>query len=103
MTATRSQLGKADLAVRVVDRDRQPVEGAGVRVRMKRHAFGFGSAVRANWLCMDSEDGREYRQRVEQNYNKVRCSGNGGPMKQARPGETVSVRPAASWAITRSL
>jgi len=65
------RIRKADLTVRVVDRDRQPVEGASVRVRMKRHTFGFGSAVRANWLCRDSEDGRKYRQIVEQNYNKV--------------------------------
>ena len=62
---------KARLAVRVVDGDGQPVRDANVRVRMKRHAFGFGSAVRAVHLCDDSADGRRYRRMVERNFNKV--------------------------------
>ncbi|MBT7163803.1 MAG: glycoside hydrolase, partial [Victivallales bacterium] len=62
---------KGDLSVRVVDRDGQPVKNAAVHVRMKRHAFGFGSAVRVDSLCADTEDGRKYRQFVLRHFNKV--------------------------------
>ena len=62
---------KADLAVRVVDAAGRPVSGATVQVKMKRHAFGFGSAVVAKYLCVDDDDARRYRRVIEQNYNKV--------------------------------
>ena len=65
------RIRKGDLTVRVTDAAGNPVEGAKVRVAMTRHAFGFGSAVKARMVCDDSEDGRRYRQVVEANYNKV--------------------------------
>jgi hypothetical protein len=42
------KIRKADLVVRVVDRNNRPVRNATVAVRMKRHAFPFGSAVAAD-------------------------------------------------------
>lgn len=39
------QIRKAPLAVTVIDGKGEPVGGAGVAVRMKKHAFGFGTAI----------------------------------------------------------
>ncbi|NQT50856.1 endo-1,4-beta-xylanase [bacterium] len=62
---------KADLTVQVTDAAGKPVAGATVRAKMTRHAFGFGSAVTAHMLSIDSDDGRRYRQIVEKLYSKV--------------------------------
>ena len=64
-------LRKAPLVVRVVDAVGKPVAGARVEVKMRRHAFGFGSAVTARMLCLDDGDGRRYRKIVAENYTKV--------------------------------
>jgi endo-1,4-beta-xylanase len=65
------QIRKAEMAVKVVNADGQPIAGAKVDVNMRRHAFGFGSAVVARMLCDESEDGRKYREVVERCYTKV--------------------------------
>jgi hypothetical protein len=44
------RLRKGDLTVHVVDAKGKPVVGVNVRVRLKRHAFGWGSAVDAKTL-----------------------------------------------------
>lgn len=65
------QIRKADLKVAVVDAQGKPLAGAKVRVRMRRHAFGFGSAVQANLLVKDSENARIYRETILRLFNKV--------------------------------
>lgn len=65
------QLRKADLRVRVVDKNGEPVPDASVRVSMKRHAFAFGSAVDAKMFLGDSPDGRTYRKTVLERFNRV--------------------------------
>ncbi|MFO1491466.1 MAG: hypothetical protein U1F87_11255 [Kiritimatiellia bacterium] len=55
------KIRKGDFTLRVVDAAGKPVPGAEVKVALKRHAFGFGTAVTAQWLNNDSEDGRRYR------------------------------------------
>lgn len=60
---------KGELRVEVRDASGNPVSNADVRVLLKRHAFGFGTCVTADMLTADSEDGRKYRQIVEENYN----------------------------------
>ena len=62
---------KADLTVRVIDAAGQPVQGATVRVRQTRHAFGFGAAVTAKSLMAEGEDTQRYREIVEKYFNKV--------------------------------
>jgi endo-1,4-beta-xylanase len=62
---------KDDFAIEVVDAAGRPVVGAQVHVAMTRHAFGFGSAVTAQMLAAETEDGRRYREIVQQYYNKV--------------------------------
>ena len=65
------QLRKGDLTVTVLDTAKQPVPGARVTVRMKRHTFGFGTAVDAKLLLKDSPDAEKYREIVARDFNKV--------------------------------
>lgn len=66
---------KADLTVRVMDTSGRPVPDAQVQVRMKRHAFGFGSVVNTGRLLrlpktlQDAEDQRRYREAFEKYFN----------------------------------
>jgi GH35 family endo-1,4-beta-xylanase len=65
-------LRKGDALFRVVDRAGKPVAGAQVNMRMKRHAFGFGTAVDARTLIEDrSADGEKYREMLQANFNKA--------------------------------
>ncbi|HUT59252.1 MAG TPA: endo-1,4-beta-xylanase [Phycisphaerae bacterium] len=66
------RIRKADLTVEVTTQDGRPVGGAEVSVEMRRHAFGFGSAVDARWLTDEkSEDARRYREIVQRGFSKV--------------------------------
>ncbi len=64
-------LRKADLVVSVQDAQGRPVPGAAVEVRMRRHAFGFGSAVDATTLLSQTPDGQQYRETVQRFFTKV--------------------------------
>jgi GH35 family endo-1,4-beta-xylanase len=65
------KIRKGDLTVRVVDAAGKPVKGATVAVRMKRHAFPFGSAVAAEQLLAQGPDGEKYRAFIKDNFNRV--------------------------------
>ncbi len=66
-------LRKATLRIAVVDTNDQPVRGARVQVRMRQHAFGFGSAVAARYFTADATtpDAQRYRAMVKKLFNKV--------------------------------
>ena len=56
---------KRDLSVRILDNRGLPASGVPVRLRMKRHHFGFGSAV-AVWMMLGGgADGNMYRNKLE--------------------------------------
>ena len=61
----------APLTVRVTDADGKAVAGAAVRVRQVRSAFGFGSAVTAEWLTKSGPDGDAYRKIVDGCFSRV--------------------------------
>ncbi len=63
---------KGDLAVVVRDSQGQPVANADVQVKMKRHAFGFGSAVDGGTLLANTT----YQSKVLQMFNKVVLENN---------------------------
>ncbi|MBI5083254.1 MAG: endo-1,4-beta-xylanase [Acidobacteria bacterium] len=65
------RLRKADVKVEVTDARGRPVKGAQVRLQMKRHAFGWGSAVAAQMLLADTPDSEKYRAFVLDNFNSV--------------------------------
>ena len=62
---------QANLAVKVVDNQGLDVAGADVHVEMKRHAFGFGTAVPASWINNPSPDGILFREKLLENFNQV--------------------------------
>jgi endo-1,4-beta-xylanase len=67
------EIRKTDFEVRVVDADRNPIEGATVDVAMQEHAFGFGSAVSAPVITGESnpDNAETYRQTFLENFNKA--------------------------------
>ncbi len=62
---------KGDLTVTVKDKNGKPLSGAKVSVRMKRHAFGFGSAVVAGRMAGTGEDSDRYRAEIERLFSRV--------------------------------
>jgi endo-1,4-beta-xylanase len=71
-----AKLRQGTLNVRVVDADGKPVEGAKIRVAMKRHLFGFGSAVDVNMLSglgskLTPQDEAKYRAVTDELFSRV--------------------------------
>ncbi|TWU66588.1 Endo-1,4-beta-xylanase Z precursor [Crateriforma conspicua] len=50
------RIRKADMTIRVIDTDGNPVAGQKVRIRQQRHSFPFGSAVNSMLLGGDASD-----------------------------------------------
>lgn len=65
------QYRKANLTVNVVDSMGAPVSGADVRVEMKRHTFGWGTAVTASRINSTSPTNTIYKQKLLENFNHV--------------------------------
>jgi len=65
------QIRKADLAISVRDPRGRPARNAKVAVRMKKHAFAFGSAVAADMLLGEGPDNDKYRQMIIRLFNRV--------------------------------
>jgi endo-1,4-beta-xylanase len=64
------RIRKADITVRVTDPAGKPVVGAAVRIRMKRHAFGFGTFNPVLTLP-DPSDLTRYHAALFKYFNKV--------------------------------
>jgi endo-1,4-beta-xylanase len=62
---------KADLVLTLKDAQGQPLADAEVRLSLRRHEFGFGSAVVAKRFSGDSEDDRRYREIVDRLFSIV--------------------------------
>ena len=62
---------KADLSLRILTGDGQPLANAKVTLKLRRHEFGFGSAVTAEHLTADTADGRRYREIVDRYFSRV--------------------------------
>jgi endo-1,4-beta-xylanase len=63
------EIRKGPVTVVVRDAQGKPVAGAPVRLKMKRHAFAFGSAVSADTLRDGSNNGELYRAQVAKLFN----------------------------------
>jgi len=57
-------LRKARLRIQVVDQRGAPVPGAAVHIRMKRHAFGFGTALSMGRMLGATADDDKYRDKI---------------------------------------
>ncbi len=62
---------KADLSLRVRGPDGKPLANTEVTLTLRRHEFGFGSAVTACLLTKESEDGKRYRDIVGRLFSQV--------------------------------
>lgn len=70
----KSRQGK--ITVRVVDAEGKVIEGAKVKLAMKRHLFGFGSAVDVHllsglWTPLSQEDQTKYRNTVDDLFSRI--------------------------------
>lgn len=94
------KLRRGDFTVRVVDAAGKPVSGAKVHVAMKRHLFGFGSAVDVQLLSgldqkVPSTDQLKYRNTVDELFSRI------VPENGLRPNNLVTeLDPAKSWEAT---
>ena len=62
---------KGDLTVRVTDGAGRPMPGAKVAMAMRRHAFGWGSAVTVKGILRQDADGEKYRAIIERHFSRV--------------------------------
>lgn len=60
---------KGELVVVVRDEASRPIEGAKVYVRMKNHAFLFGSRVDVRLINSDTDDAKKYREKFLELFN----------------------------------
>lgn len=93
-----AKLRQGTLNVRVADADGKPVEGARIHVAMKRHLFGFGSAVDPVMLSaldqkLAPDDQRKYRDTVDALFSRI-VPENGLRVRQI----DVADDPARPWA-----
>ena len=61
----------APLSLRILDSQKRPAVGAKIDVRQLRNAFGFGSAVTAQWIMDKTSDGDQYRKIVNECFSRV--------------------------------
>ncbi len=62
---------KGGIVVIARDDSGNPIPGAQVHARMKRHAFGFGSAVAGDVIQRTDTNGQNYRDAIKKLFNKV--------------------------------
>lgn len=62
---------KGTFTLAIVDENGKPIANTEVRAVLKRHAFGFGSAVTAKMLSDTSPDGERYRAIVDECFSRV--------------------------------
>ena len=95
---------KGDLKIRVTDAAGKPVANAQIAVRMKRHAFGWGTEVNDELINdKTNPDNERYRQTIEKYFNKVVF---GNDLKWGRwiePKYRDSVLTALPWFEARNI
>lgn len=71
-----AKLRQGKITVRVVDAEGKAIEGAKVKLAMKRHLFGFGSSVDVHllsglWTPLSQEDQTKYRNTVDDLFSRI--------------------------------
>ena len=62
---------KNNLLIEVVDAEGKPLSNATVDIVLRRHAFGFGAAIKAKWINDPSSDGERYREVLQSLFNQA--------------------------------
>jgi endo-1,4-beta-xylanase len=65
------KIRKADLRVVVVGKDGKPKSGISVEAKMLRHRFYWGTAVQAQRLAGNGQDGEQYKDEIPKWFNHV--------------------------------
>lgn len=94
---------KASLAVGVTDAAGQPLPGANVTVTMKRHAFGWGSAVTAKNILRQDADGEKYRAVIEKYFTRVVFENDLKWPNWEHTGTHTAVLNATDWLRSRNI
>jgi GH35 family endo-1,4-beta-xylanase len=94
---------KADFAVNVTDAAGRPVAGATVAVAMKRHAFGWGSAVTAKNILRQDADGEKYRAAIEKNFTRVVFENDLKWPSWDNPANRETILKAVDWLRARNI
>lgn len=63
------RIRKAELTVQAVQADGKPAPGVPVRIRMTKHAFGWGTAIAGRFLLGEGPDSEKYRRAILDNFN----------------------------------
>ena len=91
----------AALTVEVTDADGNAVEGADVDVAMQEHEFGFGTAVGADYLVEETEEGDPYREHVTDLFNTT-VLGNHHKWRFWEENEEIA-DAATEWLLDRGM
>jgi len=94
---------KGDLTVSVADASGKPLAGARVAVAMKRHAFGWGSAVTVKNLLRQDADGDKYRAIIEKNFTRVVFENDLKWQSWDNPASHEKILQAADWLRARNI
>lgn len=100
----------ADITVEVVDAGGKPIPDASVNLELKRHAFAFGTAVKAKHIMGADERSKRYREIVEQNFSAIVLENDlkpfgweGGASNQGREYRREWTLGAMAWAKERGM
>ncbi len=63
------KIRKSDLQIKLVDGNGDPMANQSVRVKLDRHAFGFGTSVDSWKIMGQDEDSAKYRAILKENFN----------------------------------
>jgi GH35 family endo-1,4-beta-xylanase len=88
--------------VHVLDPDGKPLPGATVRLRMKRHAYAFGSCV-APFYLFDQEHSETYRSHIPELFNTVVFENEHKWKLWENLGRRAATDRAVDWVAERGL
>ena len=94
---------KADLSVRVIDAEGKPLRGANVSVAMRRHAFGWGSAVTAKNILRQDTDGDKYREIIAKHFTRVVFENDLKWFSWDNPSNHANILKATDWLRVRNI
>lgn len=101
---------KADITLTLRDEDGRPLSDREVKLVLRRHAFGFGSAVTARRLLEAGPDGDRYREIVERYFSCVVFENDLKDFEWApqlsepqREQRNVRIRQALDWLEARRI
>ena len=97
------KIRKGDLTVAVTDASGHPVSGAKITVAMKRHAFGWGSAVTVRGILQQDADGDKYRSVIEKNFTRVVFENDLKWPSWDNPASHAKILQATDWLRARNI